>query len=97
MCSKEEIVSKLIHSKFTLVSCQEARSLLCRGQNFMLVATDQLDSSDSHLQVSSHFVRLFSEPSSPEQCSHNAVVLVEALRYVGLDYDCQVRKGEHLQ
>ena len=55
------------------------------------------DLSDSHLQVSSHFVRLFSEPSSPEQCSHNAVVLVEALRYVGLDYDCQVRKGEHLQ
>jgi len=39
--------------------------------------------------VSSHFVRLFAEPSSPEQCSHNAVVLVEALRDVGLDYDCQ--------
>jgi len=35
-------------------------------------------------------VRLFAEPSSPEQCSHNAVVLVEALRDVGLDYDCQV-------
>ena len=95
MCSKEEVVSQLIHSKFTLVPCQEAHSLLCRGQNFM--ATDQLDLSDSHLQVSSHFVRLFAEPSSPEQCSHNAVVLVEALRYVGLDYDCQVRKGEHLQ
>ena len=51
------------------------------------------DMSGLYLQVSSYFVRLFSEPSSPEQCSHNAVVLVEALRDVGLDYDCQVRKG----
>ena len=55
------------------------------------------DLSDLYLQVSSHFVRLFAEPSSPEQCSHNAVVLVEALRDVGLDYDCQVRKGKYLQ
>lgn len=91
MCSKEEVVSQQVHTS----PLPGAHSLLCRGQNFM--ATDQLDLSGLYLQVSSHFVRLFSEPSSPEQCSHNAVVLVEALRYVGLDYDCQVRKGQYLQ
>ena len=44
------------------------------------------------LQVSSHFSRLYVEPSSPEQCSHNTVVFVDALRSIGIDYDCLVRK-----
>lgn len=36
-----------------------------------------------------HFERLYTFPSSPEQCSHNAIVLVGALKYIGVDYDIQ--------
>ena len=43
-----------------------------------------------HTQVDSHFKQMYVEPSTPEQCSHNAQILVSALRDIGLDYDCQV-------
>ena len=34
-----------------------------------------------------HFTKLYMEPATPEQCSHNAVILVDALQYIGLEYD----------
>lgn len=37
----------------------------------------------------SHFVRLFSEPSSQEQCAHNAIIFVSALRCIGINYNIQ--------
>ena len=36
-----------------------------------------------------HFDRFYIRPSSPEQCSHNAIILVSALKYIGIDYDIQ--------
>ena len=43
-------------------------------------------------QVSSHLTALYSHPNSQEQCSHNALVLMDALTNIGITYDCQVRK-----
>ena len=39
--------------------------------------------------VQTHLCRLFTEPVNPEQCAHNAVVLIQALRHAGVDYDLQ--------
>ena len=39
--------------------------------------------------LETHFERFYTFPSSPEQCSHNAVILVGALKYIGIDYDIQ--------
>lgn len=36
-----------------------------------------------------HFKKLFLEPSTQEQCAHNAIILIDALRYVHLYYDVQ--------
>ena len=44
----------------------------------------------SPLQVSSHISALYSHPCSAEQCSHNALVLCDAMAHIGLTYDCQV-------
>jgi len=38
---------------------------------------------------SSHFDRLFVEPSSQEQCAHNALILIDALRTISFSYDVQ--------
>ena len=38
---------------------------------------------------SSHFNRLFVEPSTQEQCSHNALILIDALRTISFCYDIQ--------
>lgn len=37
----------------------------------------------------SHISSLFIEPYSPEQCAHNAIVLINALRYIGINYNVQ--------
>ena len=39
--------------------------------------------------IDTHFEQLYTHPSSPEQCSHNAVLFVSALQYIGIDYDIQ--------
>lgn len=39
--------------------------------------------------VESPLNRLLPEPVNPEQCTHNAVVLIQALRHVGIEYDLQ--------
>ena len=39
--------------------------------------------------VETHFDCFYAFPSSPEECSHNAIVLVGALKYIGIDYDIQ--------
>ncbi len=39
--------------------------------------------------VESHLCHLFTEPVSHEQCTHNAIVLIQALRHAGIDYDLQ--------
>lgn len=36
-----------------------------------------------------HFSRLFIEPSSQEQCAHNAIIIIKALRYIGINYSIQ--------
>ena len=37
----------------------------------------------------SHFARLYNNPSTPEQCAHNAIIILSALKYVGINYDVQ--------
>lgn len=39
--------------------------------------------------VQSHLSQLFTEPADQEQCTHNAIVFIHALRYIGIDYDVQ--------
>lgn len=39
--------------------------------------------------VETHFDKVYTRPSTPEQCSHNAVVFVSALKYICIDYDIQ--------
>ncbi len=39
--------------------------------------------------LESHLCQLFTEPVSHEQCTHNAIVLIQALRHAGIDYDLQ--------
>lgn len=35
---------------------------------------------------------MYTHPSTAEQCLHNALKIVNAMRYVGVDYDIQVFK-----
>lgn len=37
----------------------------------------------------SHISKLFIEPYTPEQCAHNAIVMINALRYIGINYNVQ--------
>ena len=37
----------------------------------------------------SHFSKLFNEPSSQDQCAHNAIIILDALRYIGISYNIQ--------
>ena len=37
----------------------------------------------------SHVSKLFIEPYTPEQCAHNAIVMIDALRYIGIKYNVQ--------
>jgi len=39
--------------------------------------------------VKSHFSALFPESANPEQCTHNAILFIRALRHIGVDYDLQ--------
>lgn len=38
---------------------------------------------------STHFDKLYMEPSTPEQCAHNALIFVDAVKTIGLSYDVQ--------
>lgn len=42
-------------------------------------------------QVSSHLSDLYTQPNSAEQCLHNALKVVSALKKLGLDYDILVK------
>lgn len=37
----------------------------------------------------SHFSSLFHEPSSQEQCVHNSIIVIKALRHIGINYSVQ--------
>jgi hypothetical protein len=37
----------------------------------------------------SHLSKLFIEPCSPEQCAHNAIIIIDALKYIGVSYNIQ--------
>ena len=37
----------------------------------------------------SYLSRLFVEPHTPEQCAHNAIIMIDALRYIGINYGVQ--------
>nr|DBA33280.1 TPA: hypothetical protein GDO54_000991 [Pyxicephalus adspersus] len=39
--------------------------------------------------ISSHFIDMYTSPESPEQCLHNCLILVNALRTVNLNIDIQ--------
>ena len=36
-----------------------------------------------------HFENFYTYPSTPEEYSHNAIILVSALEYIGITYDIQ--------
>ena len=42
------------------------------------------------LQIDLHFVGMYTRPATGEQCLHNAICIVNALRTIGIDYDIQV-------
>jgi len=37
-----------------------------------------------------HFVGMFTRPTSGEQCLHNALCVISAMKSVGIDFDIQV-------
>lgn len=37
--------------------------------------------------VETHFEHLYEHPCHPEQCSHNAITFIHALKHIGIDYD----------
>lgn len=37
----------------------------------------------------SHFSKLFIDPYTPEQCAHNAIIVINALRCIGINYNVQ--------
>ena len=39
--------------------------------------------------METHFEQFYTHPSTPEQCSHNAILIINALKYIGIDYDIQ--------
>ena len=42
------------------------------------------------LQMQSHLKDMYTHPATAEQCLHNALKVVNAMRSVGVDYDIQV-------
>ena len=38
---------------------------------------------------------MYTHPATAEQCLHNALKVISALRYIGIDYDIHVRKNEN--
>ena len=42
------------------------------------------------VQIPTHLYSMFIRPVKAEQCLHNVIKVVEALRHIGLDYDIQV-------
>ena len=47
-------------------------------------------------QISTHLHSMYTRPSKAEQCLHNVLRVVEALRHIGVDYDIQVSITEKL-
>ena len=41
------------------------------------------------MQINSHLKHMYSQPSTAEQCLHNALKVVNAVRAIGIDYDIQ--------
>lgn len=50
-----------------------------------------------YLQISTHLYSMYTCPSKAEQCLHNVLKVVEALRHIGLDYDIQVSWLSHTE
>ena len=41
--------------------------------------------------INTHLIEMYTQPATAEQCLHNALKVVSALRHIGIDYDVQVR------
>lgn len=41
------------------------------------------------LQIETHFRHMYTQPATAEQCLHNALKVVSALHYIGIEYDIQ--------
>ena len=41
-------------------------------------------------QIKTHLQDMYTHPSTAEQCLHNALKVVNAMRHIGIDYDIQV-------
>ena len=41
-------------------------------------------------QIPKFFASMYTHPTTAEQCLHNALKVVEAIRYLGMDYDVVV-------
>ena len=46
--------------------------------------------------VSTHLCHMYTQPASAEQCLHNALKVVNAIRFIGIEYDIQVRTGSKI-
>lgn len=45
------------------------------------------------MQIKTHLQDMYTHPATAEQCLHNALKIVNAMRHVGLDYDIQVNRS----
>jgi hypothetical protein len=43
--------------------------------------------TNSDFQIETHFKRMYTQANTAEKCFHNALILVDACRCIGLDYD----------
>jgi len=43
------------------------------------------------VQIDTHFTGMFTRPVSAEQCLHNALCVITAMKSAGIEYDIQVR------
>ena len=41
------------------------------------------------IQIKTHLEDMYTHPATAEQCLHNALKIVNAMRYAGIDYDIQ--------
>ena len=42
------------------------------------------------VQIETHFVAMYTRPMSAEQCLHNALCVISAMKSAGIEYDIQV-------
>ena len=94
--SRNQSLKPVIFPTFSQATLREVRVLL-------LIATSARDSAEMHqvfkhklciifpcVQIPTHLYSMFIRPVKAEQCLHNVIKVVEALRHIGLDYDIQV-------